>query len=55
MDVSKRRKKENNIIEAAIKVLQTSGIQQSKIEDIAAEAGITKVTLYSYFESKENL
>jgi AcrR family transcriptional regulator len=25
------------------------------MEDIAAEAGITKVTLYSYFQSKENL
>ena len=25
------------------------------MEDIASEAGITKVTLYSYFQSKENL
>lgn len=31
------------------------GFKNAKMEDIAAKAGITKVTLYSYFQSKENL
>jgi len=55
MDPSKRRAKEHNIIEAAIKVMAQNGFQRSKMEDIAKEAGITKVTLYSYFDSKDAL
>ncbi len=55
MDLSKRQLKENNIIDAAFKVLSLTGFQKAKIEDIAKTAGITKVTLYSYFDSKENL
>lgn len=55
MDLSKRQLKENKIIDAAIEVLTETGFQKAKIEDISRAAGITKVTLYSYFESKENL
>jgi len=55
MDASKRQVKENNIIDAAIQVLAGTGFQKAKMDDIAKAAGITKVTLYSYFESKENL
>lgn len=55
MDASKRQIKENNIINAAIEVFSQSGYDKSKMEDIAKAGGITKVTLYSYFESKENL
>ena len=52
---SKKSIKENKIIEAAEKVFNAVGFKNAKMEDIAAEAGITKVTLYSYFQSKENL
>lgn len=55
MNDSKRNIKENNIIEAAEKVFKSVGFKNAKMEDIASEAGITKVTLYSYFQSKENL
>jgi len=55
MKDTKRTIKENNIIEAAESVFETVGFKNAKMEDIAAEAGITKVTLYSYFQSKENL
>lgn len=55
MELSKRQIKENNIIEAAIKVITPSGYRNAKMDDIAKAAGITKVTLYSYFQSKENL
>ena len=50
-----RLKKENSIIEAAEKVFASVGFKNARMEDIAAEANITKVTLYTYFQSKENL
>lgn len=55
MDPSKKQKKESKIIDAAIDVLANTGFQKAKMDDIAKAAGITKVTLYSYFVSKENL
>lgn len=55
MKASKRLLKEQKIIEAAGIVIGKYGFQQARIEDIAKEAGITKMTLYSYFQSKENL
>ena len=55
MRESKKSIKEKNIIESAERVFNAVGFKNAKMEDIAAEAGITKVTLYSYFQSKENL
>ena len=50
-----RNIKKGKILDAAERVFAVSGYKNSKMEDIATEAGITKVTLYSYFKSKENL
>ena len=55
MDIAKKQKKEQNIIVAAERIFESFGFHNAKIDDIAHEAGITKVTLYSYFQSKENL
>jgi len=55
MNDAKRNAKENLIIDAAERVFSVVGFKNAKMENIAAEAGITKVTLYSYFQSKENL
>ena len=55
MNLSKKQLKEQNIILAAEKVFGRLGFRNAKMDDIAAEAGITKVTLYAYFQSKENL
>lgn len=55
MKKSKRVVKEKKIILAAEKIFEQVGFSNAKMEDIATEAGITKVTLYSYFQSKENL
>ncbi len=55
MKESKKNIKEQKIILAAEKVFEQLGFINAKMEAIAAEAGITKVTLYSYFQSKENL
>ena len=55
MDRAKKIVKENNIINAAEEIFGKVGFHNAKMEDIAQCAGITKVTLYSYFQSKENL
>jgi AcrR family transcriptional regulator len=55
MKEDKRIKKEQHIIRQATLVFEKVGFKNAKMDDIAAAAGITKVTLYSYFQSKENL
>lgn len=55
MNITKKTHKELKMIHAAEVVFGKVGFQNAKMEDVAAEAGITKVTLYSYFQSKENL
>ncbi|KXK40493.1 MAG: TetR/AcrR family transcriptional regulator [Saprospiraceae bacterium] len=51
----KKSIKEGLIIDAAESVFGEVGFKNAKMEEIARTAGITKVTLYSYFQSKENL
>jgi AcrR family transcriptional regulator len=55
MNDAKRAIKEANLVEAAERIFASVGFKNAKMEDIASAAGITKVTLYSYFQSKENL
>ncbi len=42
----------SKIIQAAIKVFTQKGYQGSSIDEIAAEADMSKSTLYTYFKSK---
>lgn len=53
MDLKERRREE--IILAAMNVFLRNGFDRSKMEAIAAEAGIGKGTIYGYFSSKEEL
>jgi AcrR family transcriptional regulator len=55
MKEDKREQKTARIVRAAEKIFEKYGYRNSKMEDIAEEAALTKVTLYSYFQSKENL
>lgn len=55
MKVAKRTIKENKIIAAAEEVMGQVGFKNAKMDDIALACGITKVTVYAYFQSKENL
>lgn len=55
MELSRKQVKEAKIIDAAIGIIGEVGFRNAKMDDIAKAAGITKVTLYSYFQSKENL
>src|SRR5690606_17964437 len=52
-DRSKRREQE--ILRAALRVFARDGISRARIGDIAAEAGMPVSSLYEYFPSKEDL
>lgn len=52
-DVSAERTQQ--IIEAAIATFVRLGFADARMEDIAAEAGLSKGTLYLYFDSKDAL
>lgn len=47
--------KENAILEAASRVFAQRAFHEVLIEEIAAEAGIGKGTIYRYFETKDDL
>ena len=47
--------KEQRILEAALKVFSESGYSGASMDAVAAEAGLTKPTLYQYFPSKDVL
>ena len=55
MSTQKRIDKENLIIDAAEKVFFSKGFNAAKMEEVAAEAGMSKPSLYFYFQSKEEL
>jgi TetR/AcrR family fatty acid metabolism transcriptional regulator len=52
-DVSEERK--SQIIESAIKVFSRDGFAGARMDDVAAESGLSKGLLYWYFKSKEEI
>jgi AcrR family transcriptional regulator len=44
-----------HILQAATRVFARTGLEASKMSDVAAEAGVSQGTLYNYVESKEAL
>jgi len=52
-DVSEERK--SQIMNAAEKVFIKKGLDEARMEDVAAETGLSKGTLYLYFKSKDQL
>ncbi len=57
MNGFERRKelKKTNILEAALTLFLRYGIHKVSVAEIAREANVSQVTIYNYFESKENL
>src|SRR5436190_19858681 len=53
----RRRKnaRPEEIISAALEVFADRGFAATKLEDVARKAGVTKGTIYLYFENKEAL
>ncbi|MGH9043118.1 MAG: TetR/AcrR family transcriptional regulator [Acidimicrobiia bacterium] len=51
----KFRKRESEVIDAAIKVFFRRGYSAASIQDVADEVGVLKGSLYYYIDSKEDL
>ncbi len=47
------KEREENIIEAAIRLFMRYGVKRTSMNDIAAEAGIARQTLYNAFSNKD--
>ena len=45
----------NNILEAAKEVFVENGYEKTRMEDIAKKAQVTRMMLYYYFDSKDNI
>ena len=43
------------IVFSALKIFLTRGVKRSSLTDVAYEAGVTRMTVYRYFEGKEGL
>lgn len=43
------------LLDAALRVFAARGYRNTRLEEVAAEAGVTKGALYHYFENKEEL
>ena len=50
-----RLTRERQILAAALKIFAAMGYSGTTMDAVAAQAGVTKPTLYSYFPSKESL
>lgn len=50
-----KKGKRELIIEAAVRVFSTKGYHNTRMEEIALEAGVGKGTIYEYFSSKLHL
>jgi len=50
-----QRIREDTIVDAVNRLLATKGYDQMTVDEVAAEAGIAKASLYKHFTSKEEL
>ena len=51
----RKQSRPGEILDAALKVFAEKGFAAARMEDIAAQAGVTKGTIYLYFSSKEEV
>lgn len=52
---SRTQTKKDNIKQAALELFATHGVAKVSVDEIAAKANVSKVTLYKYFGSKDDL
>ncbi|WP_280769182.1 TetR/AcrR family transcriptional regulator [Salipaludibacillus daqingensis] len=57
MDGFERRRelKKAEILQASLDLFMVHGVQKVSISEIAAKANVSQVTIYNYFQSKQNL
>jgi AcrR family transcriptional regulator len=51
----RRERKKENIRQAAFELFSAHGVQKVSIAEIASSAGVSQVTIYNYFGSKDRL
>ncbi|WP_018765188.1 TetR/AcrR family transcriptional regulator [Bacillus sp. 105MF] len=51
----KKKRKRSTILNAAIKLCSENGFAETKVAEIAKEAGVSFGTVFTYFDSKEAL
>ena len=51
----RREQKKRDILNAALALFMEYGLQKVSITEIAKKANVSQVTIYNYFESKDNL
>ncbi len=51
----RKEKKMEDILEAAFELFSANGIKDVSITEIAKKANVSRVSIYNFFESKENL
>ena len=50
-----RKMRQERILDGALEVFKTKGLERSTMEEIAEESGFAKASLYYYFQSKEEV
>src|SRR5690625_1864846 len=57
MNGFERRKemKKTNILDTALRLFLDEGVRSVSVAEIARQAEVSQVTIYNYFESKDNL
>src|SRR5215475_8080092 len=57
MDMSMRHQHDSKtrLLDATLKVVRAKGYSATRIEDVCAEAGLTKGSFFHHFKSKEDL
>lgn len=51
----KNSEKKQQILEAAMRVIRTQGIEKTTVREIASQAGVTTGAVYHYYKNKEEL
>ncbi len=55
MDMQHRHESKTKLLDATLKVVRTKGYSATRIEDVCAQAGLTKGSFFHHFKSKEDL
>ncbi len=53
--IEQRNLRKQSILDGALKVFKTHGIEKTTMDEIAVESGFGKATLYYYFASKDEV
>ncbi|THF93324.1 MAG: helix-turn-helix transcriptional regulator [Sulfitobacter sp. SK025] len=53
--IKRNNERPKQILSAAVELFRDRGFEATRLEDVADKAGVSKATIYLYFESKEDL